>query len=370
MTLRLVADDLTGALDAAAPFARRNAPVAAFRDAQLASSHRGAWALDAATRGADEATADARARKIAPAQAKGLAFRKIDSLLRGHAAAEIAAAMRGGGFGSAVIAPAFPAQGRVTRAGRQFARGGDGAWRAVDVDLAEALAGKGLAPRVLSVAGGMDGPGVYLCDAETDGDMAAIAEAGRRLPGPVLWCGAAGLARALAGGPAAIRPLPPGPYLGVIGSRHETTALEVEELRRGSPHSVLFVGDGEVIGRAAARASQRLRAGLSTLLVLALHDGRPENAGAVLDALAAAAAALKPGALFASGGDTLAALFSAAGTERLDVAGEVLPGVPLSTAVGGKWNGVAVVSKSGAFAAAQLPARLFEPAGEERRAQA
>jgi hypothetical protein len=49
---------------------------------------------------------------------------------------------------------------------------------------------------------------------------------------------------------------------------------------------------------------------------------------------------------------------------------EIAPGVPLLRIAGGRWNGVAVVSKSGAFAAGEVVARLFEPSAEKRRAQA
>ena len=49
---------------------------------------------------------------------------------------------------------------------------------------------------------------------------------------------------------------------------------------------------------------------------------------------------------------------------------EIAPDVPLSRIAGGRWNGVAVVSKSGAFAVGEVVARLFQPSAEKRRAQA
>src|ERR671918_392381 len=64
------------------------------------------------------------------------AFKKIDSLLRGWTAKEILACLESGRFRSAIIAPAFPAQNRITRLGRQYWRpAGQRAWQAVDMDL-------------------------------------------------------------------------------------------------------------------------------------------------------------------------------------------------------------------------------------------
>ncbi len=368
--LRLVADDLTGALDAAAPFARDGAPIAVFRDASRARAHDNAWVLDASTRGGSVAMAGESARNMAAAQAPGLAFRKFDSLLRGFAAEEIAAAAQAGGFRSIVIAPAFPAQGRVMRRGRQFARNADGTWKAIELDFPAALTAQGLTIRIAANAAGIAGPGFYLCDAETDDDLNAIAAAGRRLAGPVLWCGTSGLARALAGGTARSCVLPAGPLLGVVGSRHPVAMAEVERLGRHDPRSVFLIGAAASIDVAMPNVAQRLRSGRSALVALSLPMLPPEQAGSVLYNLAAEAAALIPGAVFASGGDTLAALMDATGAERLDVEGEIAPGVPLSRVAGGRWNGAAVVSKSGAFAAGEVLARLFEANEEKRRAQA
>jgi uncharacterized protein YgbK (DUF1537 family) len=50
-----------------------------------------------------------------------------------------------------------------------------------------------------------------------------------------------------------------------------------------------------------------------------------------------------------SGGETLHSLCDAVGATGLLVQGRLVPGVPCSVMVGGKWDGVAVVSKSGAF---------------------
>ena len=94
----------------------------------------------------------------------------------------------------------------------------------------------------------------------------------------------------------------------------------------------------------------------------------PENTGAdakaqtenVLGQIDALLAELdRPAILFAAGGETLRGLCEALGAERLDAVGEVAPGVPRSILRGGRWDGVTVVSKSGAFGGPGLLIDIF-----------
>ena len=67
----------------------------------------------------------------------------------------------------------------------------------------------------------------------------------------------------------------------------------------------------------------------------------------------------RPGVLFASGGETLRALCRAVGADHLELCGQLMPGVPISLLRGGRWTGVPLLSKSGAFGPPQLLSRLF-----------
>ena len=131
-----------------------------------------------------------------------LAFKKIDSCLRGQPAAEIAATIASGRFRTVVVAPAFPAQGRMTRQGRQLIRDGDGLarhWRRPHARIGGGRAdGAHGAPE--------PGGGVFVCDADQDADLGGNCGDSPGLSPPVLWCGSGGLARALAG-PAAYLPV-------------------------------------------------------------------------------------------------------------------------------------------------------------------
>jgi len=68
----------------------------------------------------------------------------------------------------------------------------------------------------------------------------------------------------------------------------------------------------------------------------------------------------RPGTLFVTGGETLRDLSDALGATRLEVDGEIAPGVPTSLLRGGAWDGQRVVSKSGGFGDTGFLATLLE----------
>ena len=57
----------------------------------------------------------------------------------------------------------------------------------------------------------------------------------------------------------------------------------------------------------------------------------------------------RPGTLLAAGGETLRALCRSLGARSLEVQGRLVPGLPRSILRGGPWDGLTVLSKSGAF---------------------
>jgi D-threonate/D-erythronate kinase len=353
--LRILADDLTGALDSAAQFVPAEGRVPTI----WAPPRHLPWpaAIDAGTRELDAAEAAGLTWRLAPVLDDAeLAFRKVDSLLRGHVAAEIAACVRG--FAHCVIAPAFPAQGRATRAGRQFLRDGTG-WRAVGPDLPTALRTAGIAPR-LCRPGEPAPEGVSLWDAETDAELDQVVAEARCLSGPVLWCGTAGLAGALAGRAAIPAPPLPGPVLALVGSDHPASVAQLSaawsQVRR------LTRGDVE-----EAAGIARLLAGGGAVAVAAVVPPGLARAQAARHITACFTGLLarieRPGTLVVAGGETLRALCFALGAGRLDVDGQMMPGIPTSVLRGGVWDGLRIVSKSGAFGDAGLLARLLAPSG-------
>ncbi len=335
--LRLIADDLTGALDTAAEFAALCGTVPVRREA---AAIQGSLAIATGTREWPEALAANSVAKAAPLLAGAdIAFKKLDSLLRGHAMAELGACLGAGAWRSVVLAPAFPAQGRVTRGGRQLARDG-AAWREV-ADLVALCAEAGLRAEPAE-AGAPLPEGIALFDAETEADMARIVACGRAAPGPVLWCGSGGLGRALA----AAAPVVPdaslrGPVLGLFGSDQAVTRRQLAAC------GALWREITEDVPAASIAATMARGAVLVSLALPVLR--REVAARRIAGCFALLLAALPPpGTLIVAGGETLGAVLDALGAE-VEATGLVMPGVPRAVLRGGRWDGVALVSKSGAF---------------------
>ena len=343
--LRLLADDLTGALDTAAELVGLAGAVQAFWHGAIPAELPANAALDSGTRELDVAAAVATVAGLAwTLRGAEIAYKKVDSLLRGPTLAEVAACFLG--WERAVFAPAFPFQGRATRGGKQHARNAEGRWSAVGGDIVTALRALGASAQ----PGRLDAPlppGISVFDAETDADLARIAALGRRSPGPVLWIGAGGLAQALAAElpSEATAPLPT-PVLGLFGSDQAATAGQLaacgpdwESLSDGGPAS-------------AERIARRLRDNGRALVSLGLPPGlaRDEAARCIDAELARLTEVLpRPGTLLAAGGETLRGLCVALSARSLEVQGRIVPGLPRSIMRGGRWDGVTVVSKSGAF---------------------
>jgi len=357
-TLRLVADDLTGALDTAAEFVGLAGPVPVLWGGQPAGALPPTAALDTGTREGAAAEAVAAAEASVPAlRAAEIAYKKLDSLLRGHTLPEVAACLRAGGWTHGVFAPAFPYQGRATRGGRQFARASGGRWEPVSGDLLAAFAELGLPARTGRLDSGPLPPGLTVFDAETDADLARVAALGRAAAEPVLWCGSGGLARALAGdaaapSSAALRR----PVLGLFGSDQAATARQLAACGNVS----MRLPDGGPA--AAASVRERLAERAVALVGLDLPPGLDRGAAArrIAEEFGRLVRAVpRPGTLVAAGGETLKALCLALGARCLEAVGQVTPGVPRSVMRGGAWDGLDVVSKSGAFGADALWRDLF-----------
>src|SRR4051794_8699137 len=347
--LRLLADDLTGALDTAAELTALCGPVRVLWDgAATVTPQPGSVALDSGTREAARDAAFAQVRSLAPALAgAGIAYKKVDSLLRGHVAAELAACFDLGVWQHCIFAPAFPAQGRITRDGRTLVRQPGGDWSPIGKDSLLAL----LAAEGLPVGPGtLDAPlppGISVFDAETEDDLARLAALGRQTQAPVLWCGSGGLARALAG-EAKVQPstVLRSPVLGLFGSDQAVTA---RQLATCGPCWIRLADDSSA---EAARIARQMETTGVALASLDLPPGltRSEAACRIEAAFIALAHRLpRPGTLLAAGGETLRALCRGLGARSLQTAGLVEPGVPRSVMQGGAWDGIEVVSKSGAF---------------------
>ncbi len=379
--LALLADDLSGALDSGAGFARAGLrTVLPFSGDPRDAADADVVLLSTETRnaGAEEAyrLARAAAERVRRAGIERV-YKKIDSVLRGQPGPELAAVLDVFG-GRAAVAPAFPAQGRTTRGGVQLVNGHPVPAFGGDLRLA-------LQPAT---------PRCDLFDATTESDLARLAAHLASTPTYRVWCGTAGLAAHLPvalhlrpqAGPAPqslphttqvmsrhrhdvpwLDHLPHATQVVVIaGSSHPATQAQLWRLlERGWP-SVRLDPHGPPPDRAAAAALSRqvagaLRrqgrlvlsfvAGLSEAEVERLHADSSITPATLIAALRRAARAipLEPGlGLVITGGETAHQVCTALGATAIEVTGQVLPGLPAGRLA--LPSGVlALVTKSGGF---------------------
>jgi D-threonate/D-erythronate kinase len=343
--LRLLADDLTGALDTAAEFVALTGPVDAFWHGVIPAELPDNAALDSGTRELEAAAAAAIAGGLSRHLSAGsIAFKKIDSLIRGPTIAELAAVA--GCWQYCALAPAFPFQGRITRGGRQYARQADGHWRPAGDDLVAALRTHGVNARLGRLETALQ-PGITVFDAETDDDLGRIVATAGRCPHPVLWSGSGGLAQALVAGVTAPA-LPPlrRPILGLFGSDQSATLAQLAacephwtNLSSGRARSIEAVAS-RLAATGIALVSFDLPAGTARQVAANRIARHVDQLIQTLD---------PPGTLIVAGGETLRSVCRSLGASSLQVQGRIVPGVPRSILRGGRWPGVNVVSKSGAF---------------------
>ena len=343
MSLRLLADDLTGALGPLDVIWSAAAPEAA------------SFAIDSGTREADADEAFAIVGKLAPLlDGATIAYKKIDSLLRGPWVAEIDACLRGGRWDACIVAPAFPHQGRVTRNGQQFSRAADGSWNAIGDGILAQLGARALDPRIEDPLRALEN-GICVFNAETDADLDRVSGIGRGFSGRLLWCGSGGLAAALARGTELrVSHDLKTPLLGVFGSDHVATTAQLSACGPTVIASADIRSDAAKIKRALDTGVALVK--LETQAAISRHDAARDFAREIAHL---AQSIDPPKTLIIAGGETLKAQMLAVGANALQVIGRLEPGLPKSVIKGGRWAGVDVISKSGAFGAPDLWAKLL-----------
>jgi uncharacterized protein YgbK (DUF1537 family) len=363
--LRILADDLTGALDCAAAFGA-GVPVHLARPAAGPVSD-----IDIVATATRDVPLDALAGLLQPSLAwlrgADIAFKKVDSLLRSNTFDEVSLVAREGGFDGLVFAPAFPAQGRITEGGQQWVRQPDGGLTPVAAGaIDEALRRRGW--RVVS---GPQEPGVvqpgwaWIPDVRGDEDLdAVVALLKQRGAKRLLWCGSAGLAHALARSP--VRPEPSaadadatatGPVMLVSASHHPVSREQWRVLRQSRWANECHDGaDPASLVREAQRYPRLLDLSPQTRIT-------PAEAAALLSRQANLIArhAPRPGVLVVVGGDTLLSLCHATGAQGLRSEPALdRRGWGSARLVGGRWDGVVCHTRSGAFGGPQDLAEVLQ----------
>jgi D-threonate/D-erythronate kinase len=294
----LIADDLTGACDSAVQFTLRGLAASVMLADDPPPPGARVVAVSTDSRHLPEHEIPQIMARVAERYRADVVFKKIDSVLRGNPGAEIAAALDAFGCDAAVATPAFPAMGRIATAAAGPILRSD---RHVPAD--------GVAAALRS------GARIVSADAATGADLACIVAQAQSTGLRILWAGSGGLAAALGGGAANSRCDRKAAVTFCIGSDHPVTLEQIAALRRERTNC--------------------------TVLTLAAVDVTPEI-------------------LLLSGGDTASAVCGQADARRIDLCGEVLPGIPWGILRCGRFDGIPVVTKSGGFGAPDALIRIAE----------
>ena len=386
--IAIVADDLTGAADTGARFASTGSfTVVSFRPGRLPQAD--VLALSTNGRNLSQAEATRRVREASDylpsdSMQRMWIYKKIDSTLRGHPAAELSTLMDALAIDRALIAPAFPQQHRTTRQGCQLIDGWPFATTSFGqevptsnlVDLFQRTAGdrpvclidlavvrRGMEPVAEMLR--QTGASLFVADAETDADLKTLAQAAT-VGGIRLLCGSAGLAGALQKVleiVPAVRSLkfpepPDGPVLTVAGSRHHSTARQIEVscsagavvlCPRSSPTM-----QGSQLAEIVSTAGEQMSRGqdvILTTLGMADHPDRQAVTVMLSRIVTALIERTEMGGLILTGGETAVTVCSELQSTSLCLQGEIEPGIPWSRFLDGKYRGLPVVTKAGGFGA-------------------
>lgn len=353
-----IADDLTGACDAAAPFKLRGARTIVCIKELSSTSHE-VVALSTESRDLDICAARERIREAAARLAAldpTIVFKKIDSTLRGNIGAEIAMVLEAFGCDFAIITPAFPSLGRLIRNGRLHLEG-DAGWQ--PIGIADRLRAQGLGDCVHLASDVLEraiesGQRFISVEAACDGDLDAIVAATFRFGRRVLYAGSAGLAAAVAkmffgsmqrASPHEAMQMP---CIFCVGSDHPVTLGQLSALSRERPVEWFAAGSAQPESLAGC-----LQSGHHAVVTVS----RGADCGAMRELLESAG---RCAALLLSGGDTAFLVCSALGTEAIEIEGEIAIGLPWGRLRGGLLDGLAVATKSGGFGASDALIRVAD----------
>jgi D-threonate/D-erythronate kinase len=424
--LVILADDLSGAADCAVPFARSGVPAEVFLQPELVQETEGhVVSVDLNTRELtpDEAIqATSRALTLIPADDGTVWYRKIDSILRGNIGPDVLATLRGIGDRRIIFcAPAFPDTGRTTVNGTVFVNGvpleKSGIRHRWPKSLTQLFAEVGLQTRLVPSEVVRSGSTnlvkhlkntsevtVALLDAETNGDLSVIAQAGLQIRQEIIFVGSAGLAHQIAAlwrretngrdelplvraevpdsftrptpGPAEARPYRTDkPVLIVIGSKSPVSRTQFEQLSNSGGVDVLQVkisalqsgGDSAIVAAVSRALVNGRDLAITTELPDSVNDGGTcgavareggREAHAIIGSQEGAAlmrilgTTLRPflhkfSSLILTGGETARGVLTPSGIGRLRMLDEIEPGVPLCLSLGNLE--IPIIMKAGAF---------------------
>jgi D-threonate/D-erythronate kinase len=383
LKIAIIADDLTGAMDAAAPFAKRGAHTRVmFSENPSSDELLNAPEILARTtdsRHLDPVRAIRRVHQALANLEDRLPFKKIDSTLRGNIVAESLATLEATGRRHLLITPAFPGQGRTLRGGEVFIHGVPLSETAIAKDalspplaipLAMAFGGKlGVIvheiehPSQLRLEPG-EAVHVYVVDSESDEALLQLAHFALAHRDAVVVAGTSGLGNALAtaiyGGTSDLKVRRDAqPMLYIVGSRTPQSAAQLERIVDCGAHPIVIEShEGRIELDQAINSLARLEHDAPAyVLTLRQRDKVAPDAPMVANALATVAHRLinelDIGSIVVTGGDTAQAFMAELAISSVDLAGELLPGIAVGMVPHRKRH-FKLVTKAGGFGDPEL----------------
>jgi len=398
----VIADDLTGANDTGVQFSKQGLKTIVLTQIQALKDVSGkvdVVVLDTESRTSPKSVGYERAREAAARLVEAqipIIYKKIDSTLKGNIGSELDGVMDATGAKTVVVAPAFPANKRVTVGGYQLVNqvplGKTEAAQDPVTPVREShvptLIASQSRRRVehVGLSAVMDistlkkelrecvqrGGEVIVVDSITQNDLKRVARATVDLGLHTLLCGPAGLAEEL---PEALGLISGGPVVTISGSTSEVTMRQIanaessgctvlelntfkilegdksSEVRRMIDETELAVSRGFDVIISSARSKNSVLEDLKKGEELGISSVDVSNLiGSALGEIASGVAKIQGIAgLVLTGGTTAIRTFELMGSRGTQVDDEVSPGIPSAVVVGGKEAGLRIVTKAGAF---------------------
>lgn len=401
----ILADDCTGALDAAVPFVKQSIPVqvflTGFPEAEALGEKYEVVSVALETRHLPPEEAYGIVRRAAEqAWAAGAQYiyKKTDSALRGNIGAELRAVMDGTGEETLAFIPAFPQMDRTTREGIQYigetrledsAYGQDPFEPARESDVSRILRRQTDTPAQKAVPGEPfpEGKGILIWDARTTEDMKKIAGQMRETVCR-LFAGCGGFAEFLPQVEPCRKkalPLPPpaNRLLIVAGSIHPATRRQLaaldqtryvfftlsqaQMLQEDFADSPEYREQIRSIKRALHRRGRVVLRSAGGFAGEELHSQRDFVCGRIGKAVEDTLRGESGCALAVFGGDTLLESAVRLVDGAVYPVGEVVPGVVAARARNKAGEEICIVSKSGGFGEEDVVERITDYIfGEEK----
>lgn len=309
-------------------------------------------------------------------------YKKVDSLMRGNPAPELEAIIDATGAKVAIVASAFPDNGRIVT---------DGTLMMPDnkhVDITNIFntetKKKAVNVRIINIREGAEslkafmerqmenGTSIFVFDTISNEDLAIISDASMLIEGKKVFCGSAGLAKQLGRKKKAEIKYDDTVFI-VVGSRSATTAHQVRLAKETFKLPIVLVDSNDIIeDRYEKAVTEAVEKSLEFYndgqkLVIIAIDSLFEEYTMVLretatdtqkslkiaeslgDIVKRLYNDIKPVTFVATGGDTAFQICDFLGSDGMELTDEIVPGVPIGILREGIADGNSMVTKSGSF---------------------